>query len=70
MKIPRRSIHATLILAFDEGSEMASEEELDPEEHPHIYYDPDEDAFFYQPADVVSDMDGPERGSDTSGTLL
>ncbi|GLT54274.1 hypothetical protein SLA2020_274860 [Shorea laevis] len=38
--------------SYDEGSKMASEEELDPEEHPHIYYDPDEDAFYYQPTDI------------------
>ncbi|GLT70871.1 hypothetical protein SLA2020_429240 [Shorea laevis] len=55
--------------SFHEGSEMVSKEELDPEEHLHIYYDPDEDAFYYQPADIVSDMDGPEWGSDTSGTF-
>jgi hypothetical protein len=56
--------------SFDEGSGMASEEELDPEEHPHIYYDPDEDAFFYQPADILNDTDGPKRDSDASGILL
>ncbi|GLT55309.1 hypothetical protein SLA2020_284440 [Shorea laevis] len=56
--------------SFYEGPEMVSEEELDPEEHPHIYYDPDEDVFFDKPANVLSDMDRLETHSGTSSTLL
>jgi hypothetical protein len=47
-----------------------SEEELDPEDHPNIYYDPEEDKLFYKQVDVLSDVDRLENDSDTSGTFL
>jgi hypothetical protein len=47
-----------------------SEEEYNPKEDPNIYYDLEEEGFFYKPTDVVSDVDGPEYDSDTSGTFL
>ncbi|GLT53423.1 hypothetical protein SLA2020_266930 [Shorea laevis] len=56
--------------SVDEGSKIVAEEELDLEEHPNIYYDSNEDGFFYKPTNVLSDVDGPKSDSDTSGTFL
>jgi hypothetical protein len=56
--------------SLEEGSEKVSEEESDPEEDLNIYNNSEEDRFFYKPAYVVSDVDGPEYDSDTLGTFL
>jgi hypothetical protein len=55
--------------SFEEGPVWVPEEESDAEEDPIIYYDPEEDVFFYEPSDVVDVVDEPEYDSDTSGTF-
>jgi hypothetical protein len=53
--------------SFEEGPIWVPEEEADPEEDPLMYYDLEEDIFFYVPLDRVDVVGGPEYDSDTSG---